>query len=322
MPKALSLAVVMDPIAKIKFAKDSTLAMLLAASARGWKLTYFEQSDLFLRDGVACGHGRPLNVYNDSQKWFELGPATAYKLGEFDCVFMRKDPPFDAEYIYSTYILERAELQGAMVANKPQGLRDMNEKVFTAWFPQCCAPTLITRSAADITAFASEHGKIVVKPLDGMGGKSIFVTEKGDKNLPVIIETLTDYGQRFAIAQRYLPEIAATGDARVLLIDGEPVPYALARIPLPTDNRGNLAAGAKGVGRELTERDRWLAAEIGPVLAQKGMVLVGLDVIGGFVTEINVTSPTGLRELDQQFGLNIGGMVIEAFERRIATRGK
>jgi len=322
MPKALSLAVVMDPIAKIKFAKDSTLAMLLAASARGWKLTYFEQSDLFLRDGVAFGHGRPLDVHNDSQKWFDLGPATAYKLGEFDCVFMRKDPPFDAEYIYSTYILERAELQGAMVANKPQGLRDMNEKVFTAWFPQCCAPTLITRSAADITAFASEHGKIVVKPLDGMGGKSIFVTEQGDKNLPVIIETLTDYGQRFAIAQRYLPEIASTGDARVLLIDGEPVPYALARIPLPTDNRGNLAAGAKGVGRELTERDRWLAAEIGPVLAQKGMVLVGIDVIGGFVTEINVTSPTGLRELDQQFGLNIGGMVIEAFERRIATRGK
>ena len=322
MPKVLSLAVVMDPIAKIKFAKDSTLAMLLAASARGWKLIYFEQSDLFLRDGVAFGHGRPLNVYNDSQKWFDLGAATVYQLGEFDCVFMRKDPPFDAEYIYSTYILERAELQGALVANKPQGLRDMNEKVFTAWFPQCCAPTLITRSAADITAFATEHGKIVVKPLDGMGGKSIFVTETGDKNLPVIIETLTDYGQRFAIAQRYLPEIAATGDARVLLIDGQPVPYALARIPLPTDNRGNLAAGAKGVGRELTERDRWLAAEIGPVLAQKGMVLVGLDVIGGFVTEINVTSPTGLRELDQQFGLNIGGMVIEAFERRIATRGK
>ena len=319
MTKALSLAVVMDPIAKIKFAKDSTLAMLLAAAARGWKLTYFEQSDLFLRDGVALGHGKPLEVHNDSQKWFELGAAQVYKLGEFDCVFMRKDPPFDAEYIYSTYILERAELQGAFVANKPQGLRDMNEKVFTAWFPQCCAPTLITRSADDIKAFAAEHGRIVVKPLDGMGGKSIFVTEKGDKNLPVIIETLTDFGQRFAIAQRYLPEIAATGDSRVLLIDGEPVPYALARIPLPTDNRGNLAAGAKGVGRELTERDRWLAAEIGPVLAQRGMVLVGIDVIGGFVTEINVTSPTGIRELDQQFGLNIGDMVIAAFERRVGA---
>jgi glutathione synthase len=235
---------------------------------------------------------------------------------------MRKDPPFDAEYIYSTYILERAELQGAFVANKPQGLRDMNEKVYTAWFPQCCAPTLISRAASDIKAFAAEHGKIVVKPLDGMGGKSIFVTETGDKNLPVIIETLTDYGQRFAIAQRYLPEIAVTGDSRVLLIDGQPVPYALARIPLPTDNRGNLAAGAKGVGRELTERDRWLAAEIGPSLAQKGMVFVGIDVIGGFVTEINVTSPTGIREIDQQFGLNIGAMVIEALERRIAAGRK
>jgi glutathione synthase len=319
MPKALSLAVVMDPIAKIKFAKDSTLAMLLAASARGWKLTYFEQSDLFLRDGVALGHGRPLQVHNDSQKWFELGASQVFKLGEFDCVFMRKDPPFDAEYIYSTYILERAELQGALVVNKPQGLRDMNEKVYTAWFPQCCAPTLIARSATDIRAFAAEHGKIVVKPLDGMGGKSIFVTEQSDKNLPVIIETLTDYGQRFAIAQRYLPEIAASGDSRVLLIDGEPVPYALARIPLPSDNRGNLAAGAKGVGRELTERDRWLAAEIGPALAERGMVFVGIDVIGGFVTEINVTSPTGIRELDQQFGLNIGDMVIAAFERRLGA---
>ena len=322
MPKAVSLAVVMDPIAKIKFAKDSTLAMLLAASARGWKLTYFEQSDLFLRDGVALGHGRSLTVHDDSRKWFELGEPQVYKLGEFDCVFMRKDPPFDAEYIYTTYILERAELQGALVANKPQGLRDMNEKVFTAWFPQCCAPTLITRSATDIRAFAVEHGRIVIKPLHGMGGRSIFVTDQGDKNLPVIIETLTDYGQQFAIAQRYLPEIAATGDSRVLLIDGEPVPYALARIPLPTDNRGNLAAGARGVGRELTERDRWLASEIGPVLAERGMVFVGLDVIGGFVTEINVTSPTGIRELDQQFGLNIGAMVIEAFERRVGGRSR
>jgi glutathione synthase len=319
MSKALSLAVVMDPIAKIKFAKDSTLAMLLAAAARGWKLAYFEQSDLFLRDGVALGHGRPLSVYDDSHKWFELGESKVCRLGDFDCVFMRKDPPFDAEYIYSTYILERAGSQGALVANNPQGLRDMNEKVFTAWFPQCCAPTLITRDMNDMAAFAREHGKIVVKPLHGMGGRSIFVTESGDKNMSVIFETLTEYGTRFAIAQRYLPEIAATGDSRILLIDGQPVPYALARIPLPTDNRGNLAAGAKGVGRELNERDRWLAGEIGPTLAGRGMVLVGLDVIGGYVTEINVTSPTGIRELDQQFGLNIGAMVIEAFERRLGA---
>jgi glutathione synthase len=320
MSKTTSLAVVMDPIAKIKFAKDSTLAMLLAAAARGWQLTYFEQSDLFLRDGVALGRGRPLKVFADPAKWFELRESQLLKLGDFDCVFMRKDPPFDAEYIYTTYILERAQLAGAYVANHPQGLRDMNEKVFTAWFPQCCAPTLITRSATEITAFAAEHGKIVVKPLDGMGGKSIFVTEKGDKNLPVIIETLTDNGQRFAIAQRYVPDIAVTGDSRVLLIDGQPVPYALARIPAPNDNRGNLAAGAKGVGRELTDRDRWLAAQIGPVLAARGMVFVGIDVIGGFVTEINVTSPTGIRELDSQFGLNIGDMVIAALERRIGAR--
>jgi glutathione synthase len=320
MPKTTSLAVVMDPIAKIKFAKDSTLAMLLAAAARGWQLTYFEQSDLFLRDGVAFGRGRPLKVFASPEKWFETDESRLYELGKFDCVFMRKDPPFDSEYIYTTYILERAELAGAFVANNPQGLRDMNEKVFTAWFPQCCAPTLITRSAAEITAFATEHGKIVVKPLDGMGGKSIFVTEKGDKNLPVIIETLTDNGQRFAIAQRYVPDIASTGDSRVLLIDGQPVPYALARIPAPHDNRGNLAAGAKGVGRELNDRDRWLAAEIGPTLAARGMVLVGIDVIGGFVTEINVTSPTGIRELDAQFGLNIGDMVIAAIERRIGAK--
>ena len=320
MPKTPSLAVVMDPIAKVKFAKDSTLAMLLAAAARGWSITYFEQSDLFLRDGVALGRGHPLQVFNDPARWFELGGENVYRLGEFDCVFMRKDPPFDAEYIYTTYILERAELQGAVVANKPQGLRDMNEKVYTAWFPQCCAPTLITRNAADVTAFATEHGKIVVKPLDGMGGKSIFVTEKGDKNLPVIIETLTDNGHRFAIAQRYVPDIASTGDSRVLLIDGQPVPYALARIPAAHDNRGNLAAGAKGVGRELNERDRWLAAEIGPKLAELGMVFVGIDVIGGFVTEINVTSPTGIRELDSQFGLNIGAMVIDALARRIGAR--
>ena len=322
MPKTTSLAVVMDPIAKIKFAKDSTLAMLLAAAARGWQLTYLEQGDLYLRDGVAWGRARSLKVFADPEKWFELGEPVDTKLGDFDCIFMRKDPPFDAEYIYTTYILERAELQGAFVANRPQGLRDMNEKVFTAWFPQCCAPTLITRSATEINAFAGEHGKIVVKPLDGMGGRSIFVTEKGDKNLPVIIETLTDYGQRFAIAQRYVPDIASTGDSRVLLIDGQPVPYALARIPSANDNRGNLAAGAKGVGRELNERDRWLAAQIGPVLAERGMVFVGIDVIGGFVTEINVTSPTGIRELDKQFGLNIGDMAIAAFERRLARRQK
>ncbi len=313
-----SLGVVMDPIAGIKYAKDSTLAMLLAAQARGFELCYLEQGDLALRDGVALGRARPLAVRADPHSWYTLGEPRVQELGGLDCLLMRKDPPFDTEYVYTTYILERAESQGALVVNRPQGLRDMNEKVYTAWFPQACAPTLITRAMGDMHAFLAEHGRIVCKPLHGMGGRSIFVVEHGDKNANVVFETLTDYGQRFAIVQRYLPEIVQTGDSRVLLIDGEPVPYALARIPSPTDNRGNLAAGARGIGRPLDERDRWLAAQIGPALAARGMLFVGLDVIGGYVTEINVTSPTGIRELDQQFHIDIGGLLIEAIERRLA----
>ncbi|HTV49540.1 MAG TPA: glutathione synthase [Steroidobacteraceae bacterium] len=313
------LGVVMDPIARIQYAKDSTLAMLLAAQARGFELAYLEQADLALRDGRALGRARPLSVRADPQSWFTLGEPQSIELGSLDCLLMRKDPPFDTEYIYTTYVLERAEQQGALVVNRPRGLRDMNEKVYTAWFPQCCAPTLITRDMGEMAAFAREHGRIVCKPLHGMGGRSIFVVEQRDKNMRVIFETLTDYGQRFAIVQRYLPEIATTGDSRVLLIDGEPVPYALARIPSEEDHRGNLAAGARGVGRPLTERDRWLAGEIGPVLAQAGMLFVGLDVIGGYVTEINVTSPTGIRELDKQFHLDIGARLIEAIEQRLAS---
>ncbi|MDA8348567.1 MAG: glutathione synthase, partial [Pseudomonadota bacterium] len=233
-----------------------------------------------------------------------------------------KDPPFDTEYIYTTYILERAELQGARVVNRPRGLRDMNEKVYTAWFPQCCAPTLITRDMGDMATFLAEHGKIVCKPLHGMGGRSIFVLEAQDKNRNVVFETLTDYGQRFAIAQRYLPEITTGGDTRVLLIDGEPLPYALARIPLPHDNRGNLAAGARAEVRELSERERWLAGEIGPALSAAGMLFVGLDVIGGFVTEINVTSPTGIREIEKKHPLDIGGRLMAAIEQRLARPGR
>jgi glutathione synthase len=317
MTQNLRLAVVMDPISGIKYAKDSTLAMLLAAQSRGFELHYLEQADLFLRDGQALGHARPLTVRADPAGWFTLQEPRTQPLGSFDCILMRKDPPFDMEFIHTTYILGRAEEQGALVVNRPQGLRDMNEKVYTAWFPQCCAPTLITRSMADMDAFAREHGKVVVKPLDGMGGRSIFVTERTDKNSRVIYETLTAGGTRFAMVQRYLPEIVATGDARVLLVDGEPVPYALARIPAADDHRGNLAAGAQGVGRPLTDRDRWLAAQIGPTLAQRGMLFVGLDVIGGFVTEINVTSPTGIRELDKQFHTNIGDLLMQAIEGRL-----
>jgi len=317
LPKRLG--VVMDPIGAIAYAKDSTLAMLLAAQARGFELAYLEQRDLLLRDGVAFGHMRALTVRADAADWFTLGPAVLAPLGALDCLLMRKDPPFDMEYIYTTYILERAESAGVLVVNRPQGLRDMNEKVYTAWFPQCCAPTLITRDMAEMGGFLREHGKVVVKPLHGMGGRSIFVLEKDDRNARVVFETLTDYGTRFAIAQRYIPDIVKTGDSRVLLVDGEPVPYALARLPAAEDHRGNLAAGARGVGRALDERDRWLAREIGPALAARGMLFVGLDVIGGFVTEINVTSPTGIRELDKQFDLRIGELLMVAIERRLAA---
>jgi glutathione synthase len=319
--KTVRLVVVMDPISDIKPAKDTTLAMLLVAQARGWQLWYAEQGDLWLRDGVPQGRLRPLTVEDDLQDWYRLGESRIQGLAEFDVILMRKDPPFDMEYIYTTYILERAEAAGVLVVNKPQGLRDMNEKVYTAWFPQCCAPTLITRNMADMHAFLKEHGRIVCKPLYGMGGRSIFVIDSGDKNSNVIFETMTEYGTRFAIVQKYLPEIVDSGDSRVLVIDGEPAPYALARIPSATDNRGNLAAGAKGVGRELNARDRWLVSQIGPDLRQRGMLFVGLDVIGGYVTEINVTSPTGVRELDKQFGTQIAGLLMDAIEKRLAVGG-
>jgi len=263
---------------------------------------------------------RPLTVRADPAGWFTLGEPAPAPLAQLDCLLMRKDPPFDTEYIYTTYILERAEAAGLLVVNRPQGLRDMNEKVYTAAFPQCCAPTLVTRDMAQMAAFLAEQGKIVVKPLHTMGGRSIFVLGQGDANARVVFETLTDYGERFAIAQRYIPDIAQTGDSRVLLVDGEPVPYALARIPSGGDHRGNLAAGARGVARPLNDRDRWLAGQIGPPLAARGMLFVGLDVIGGFVTEINVTSPTGIRELDKQCGTSIGDQLVAAIEQRLAGR--
>lgn len=314
------LLVVMDPIDQIKYEKDTTLALLLAAQASGHRLHYAELADLRLRDGVAEARTRPLEVRADPKDWFSLGAPSVGTMGAFDVVLMRKDPPFDTEYIYATYILERAELSGALVVNRPGGLRDMNEKVYTAWFPQCCAPTLVTRDMDEMAAFAATHGTVVCKPLHGMGGRSIFVLPPGDKNQRVVFETLTDYGQRYAITQKYLPEITVGGDARVLLIDGEPLPYALARIPAAADNRGNLAAGARGVARPLDERDRWLAAQIGPAMRQAGMLFVGLDVIGGFVTEINVTSPTGVRELKKQFGVDAAELLLQAIARRLAAR--
>jgi glutathione synthase len=307
----------MDPIEAIKPAKDSTLAILLAAQARGWELFYAEQKDLYLRDGVAFGRLAPLKVIDDPKVWFTRGEAAPGRLGDYDVILMRKDPPFDTEYIYSTYILDRAQIQGALVFNRPQGLRDMNEKVYTAWFPECCAPTLISRDMHDMSEFLREHGKAVCKPLDGMGGRSIFVLEQGDKNRNVVFETLTNYGTRYAIVQRYLPEIVTAGDCRVILVDGEPVPFALQRMPDADDHRGNLAAGARAESRPLNDRDRWLCSVIGPKLKAAGMIFVGLDVIGDFVTEINVTSPTGIRELDRKHGVDVGGMLVSAISRTL-----
>ena len=314
------LAVLMDPIESINPAKDSTLAMMLAAQARDVELHYFGQRDLWVRDGTAMARLRPVTVRDDLRDWFTLGEPLVRPLAEMDAVLMRKDPPFDTEYIYTTYLLERAEVAGTLVINRPQGLRDMNEKVFTAWFPECCAPTLITRDMREMAAFMAEHGRAVCKPLYGMGGRSVFVLDVGDKNANVVFETLTDYGQRYAIVQRYIPDIVTTGDTRILLIDGVPVEHALARIPPSGDNRGNLAAGAQGIGRPLNDRDRWLCSQIGPVMRERGMMFVGLDVIGGFVTEINVTSPTGIRELEKQFHVDIAGRFIDAVLARLPAR--
>jgi glutathione synthase len=307
----------MDPIESIKPAKDSTLAMLLEAQARNWEIHYMGQADLWVRDGHLRARTRPLVVRDDQDDWFEVGDARDQHLGELDAILMRKDPPFDMEYVYTTYLLGRAEEAGCLVVNRTASLRDVSEKAYTMWFPDCCPPTLITRSMAEMAAFLDELGSIVVKPLDGMGGRSIFVVHKGDPNGNVIFETITESGARFAMAQRYVPEISSGGDKRILLIDGEPYPHALARIPPPGDNRGNLAVGAKAEGRELTERDRWICDRVGPVLKEKGIIFAGLDVIGDYLTEINVTSPTGIRELERFFGDNIAGLLFDAIEARL-----
>lgn len=312
------LGVVMDPIAGINPKKDSTLAMLLAAQERGWELICLEQGGLSVRDGQARGLGTRITVNRSLDSWFENLDSWEGPLDTLDALLMRKDPPFDMEFVYTTYILQLAEEQGLLVVNKPASLRDMNEKMYTAWFPQCTPAGIVTRSREKLRAFLDEHEKAVIKPLDGMGGKSIFVMTKGDINTNVMIETLTDNEQEFAICQKYIPEISR-GDKRILLIDGKPVDYALARVPAPGESRGNLVMGATGEGRELTERDRWIANEVGPVLAERGVIFAGLDVIGDYLTEINVTSPTGIRELDAQFGLNIADDLIAAIEAKLAA---
>lgn len=313
----LRLGVVMDPISAITPKKDSTFAMLLEAARRDAAIYYLEMRDLRLAAGVALGNARPLQVREDPHNWFTLGAAQDVALGDLDVILMRKDPPFNMEYIYSTYILQRAAEAGALVVNRPDSLRDMNEKAYTAWFADCAPTTLITRSMADLKQFLREHEHVVVKPLDGMGGRSIFVIRKGDNNANVVFETLTENGTRFAMAQTFIPEISK-GDKRILLIDGEPVPYALARIPPADDNRGNLVMGATAEGRELTERDRFICSRVGPKLKEGGVVFAGIDVIGDFLTEINVTSPTGIRELDRMFDLNIAAQLFDAIANRRA----
>ncbi len=312
----IKLGVVMDPITTITIKKDTTFAMLLAAQSRGWELHYFEQADLYARANVAWGRSRLLRVQDDKHGWFAFHDERELPLAELDVILMRKDPPFDMEYIYTTYLLELAEAAGVLVVNRARSLRDANEKFFALHFPHCCPPTLVSRTAARLKAFLSEQGDIVVKPLDGMGGASVFRLRQDDPNLNVILETLTAHGRRLTMAQRYLPEVTA-GDKRILLIDGEPVPYALARIPQTGETRANLAAGGRGEGVPLSERDRWICAQVAPQLREMGLLFVGLDVIGDYLTEINVTSPTCARELDAQFGLNIGDDLMTAIERRL-----
>jgi glutathione synthase len=300
--------------------------MIRSAQRRGWEIINLDQGDLVLRQGDPCAILHPLRLtgaFAESHDpktadggWYELGPGVETPLAELDVIMMRKDPPFDMEYIYTTYFLERAEAAGVLVANRPASLRDCNEKFYATAFPECCPPLVVSRRADVLRAFHAEHTHVVFKRLDGMGGKSVFRIMQGDPNLGVVLETLTNGGTEQIMGQKFLPEIA-DGDKRILLIDGEPVPYALARIPMAGEARGNLAAGGTGVGRELTERDRWIAAQVGPELKRRGLLFVGIDVIGDYLTEVNVTCPTCIRELDAQFSLDIGGMLMDTIETKL-----
>jgi glutathione synthase len=310
----IKTGVVMDPISGIKSYKDSTFAMLLEAQRRGHELLYMETADLSITDGVAMGHMRNLNVRDNSDDWFTLGDSKQRELAVLDILLMRKDPPFNMDYVYTTYILDLAVNAGVSVVNRPQALRDANEKCFITQFPQCCVPAVISRSYDEIRGFVGEHGLSVVKPLDGMGGESIFQVRPDDPNLNVILETITGGERRLVMVQRYIPEIIQ-GDKRILVVDGEPVPFALARIPGEGDFRGNLAKGGTGKGIALTDRDYWIISQVAPELKRRGIVFAGLDVIGDWLTEINVTSPTCIRELDNEFGLNIAADMFDTLEQ-------
>lgn len=318
MSMPFSLGVVMDPIATIKIHKDSTFAMLLEGQRRGCPIWYMEQSDLALHDGRCIASMRELQVSDDPGGWFTFGETRVATLDSLDVVLMRKDPPFDMEYVYTTYLLEQAQARGTLVVNCPGALRDANEKLYTAWFPEVCPPTLVSRRHAEFTAFIDTHQDVILKPLNGMGGASIFRVRAGDPNRNVIIETLTAHGTQFSMAQRFIPEIR-DGDKRIIVIDGEPVPYALARIPGAGDHRGNLAAGGSGIGVALSDKDRRIVETVGPRLREQGILFAGLDVIGDFLTEVNVTSPTCIRELDQLYGLNISATLMDCIEQKLAV---
>ena len=315
-PMALDVAVVMDPIAGIKVVKDTTFAMMLEAERRGHRLHYVIPGGLSLDGNRPMARVAPVRVRDDPADWYQLGEPARRPLSEFDVVLMRTDPPVDSDYLYDTHVLSIAQDEGVLVVNDPRGLRDLNEKLAALLFPDCSPPTRVSRSAAELKAFVVEHGQAVLKPLDGMGGRSIFRVKAGDPNTNVILETLVGDGHQ-TLAQRFIPGIK-DGDKRVLLVDGEPVDYALARIPQGDEFRGNLAAGGRGEGRPLSERDRWIAAQVGPEMKRRGMLFVGLDVIGDYLTEVNVTSPTCVRELDAQFGLNIAGQLFDTIEKKLA----
>ena len=309
----------MDPIRDISFKKDTTLAMLNAAQQRGWELIYIEQRGLYLEDGKAMAIMQDLSVKMDPDDWYTLGPEQRQSLSTVDVILMRKDPPFNREYIYSTYMLEQAEREGVLVVNKPQALRDFNEKVSATLFPQCCTPVLVTQDKDLLMEFHNTHGDVIFKPMDGMGGTGIFRLKLSEPNVSVIIETLTEYGTRQIMAQTFIPEISTSGDKRILMINGESIGYALARLPAKNETRGNLAAGGTAKGVELSDRDRWICEQVGPTLKENGLLFVGIDVIGDYMTEINVTSPTCVRELDEAFNLDISGQLMDCIDEKLKT---
>ncbi|MDE0948885.1 MAG: glutathione synthase [Candidatus Thioglobus sp.] len=317
--KQIILAVLMDDISSIKPIKDSSFAMMLEAQKRGWEIFTFDTPDMFYEDGIVFANARKTLVRDSEQDWYECEDIKALPLNNIDIVFMRKDPPFDMDYIYATYLLEQAENSGTLVVNKPSSLRDANEKLFALNFPECIPETLVSSNIKKLSEFISKIKTAVVKPLDGMGGTDIFKLTKGDKNIEEVLLKITNQGSRFIMAQEFLPEIK-NGDKRILLINGKPVDYALARIPAAGSFKGNLAAGAKGVGQPLSARDRHLCSQIAPMLIEKELMFVGLDVIGDYITEINVTSPTCIRELDSQFDLNISSMLLDEIEDKLALR--